>query len=897
MKKEIKIILPSETPQSKKGGIFEDMLRTVLEAQGYGIAQNVNFTGLEIDLLAEHTIRKGERLYVECKAKDKPNSGEIKSFAFGVGHKKASFGYFIHTNELEHQAAGLRTEILESDDPNYKKLSFLGPNEILELLENSAFIDSFESKEPAGKRFTKLILALTHFGKYYIALVAGSTMPSSFICVKADNVSGEVDHGIVEQLRIAIPEINDLEYIVNAESATQKPKKITEIETISELATGESWFDYQPTNPKFFVGRDQLMKESFRFFEDVKNKKTDKRLFYLEGKSGWGKSSFIANIRDKARSVRNRGKYFVYAVDYRSALSNNFASIAFSKMIEKAKSEGFVPKKSPLKITSAFDILSSNEVKELLAYLEKEEKLLILVFDQFEDAFRQGTFFKSFYKLLIDAHDVGTNLIVGFSWKTEINIPADHEAYYLWQQVKSNAVELKMPEFGLKELRAVTRQLEKDIDTELPNELRIKLIEISQGFPWLIKKLCIHVLEQVKSGKTLEVLQEEDMNIEILFKQDLEKLTGKDSELLHYIAKRAYDGKQFDVSETDEPSEPIIKGLINQRLVIKSGTKHNIYWDVFRDYLVEGKVPEIGEIYLLRYQPLKAYKILEIIKRERRLSVNDFEKLEKHKLVHGTYQNYFRLLKDLRVISTDEVDEQKYDDDKKYHIAIDSLTNLSEDKYKDFLHEKFKRYAPLIRLQKLGDQKTISQEEAQNIVKETFRGRNYNATTWSTYTLILMTWLKYAGYRLNISAPPKLRTSRSEDPLDRFLTNFPRPTVAYAYSLSCTASSDVSKGRKAKLESDLSVLEMLSKNEGKFELISEFLGKDEEYLRSKIASAAGKLLPVKKIVPLLQEYGTDINADFIVRNLPELFVNARSSEYRKTLANVLKAWAKLVAGY
>ena len=42
----------------------------------YKIAQRVNFTGMEIDLVAEH-LDKNEIAYIECKAKEKLNSSEI----------------------------------------------------------------------------------------------------------------------------------------------------------------------------------------------------------------------------------------------------------------------------------------------------------------------------------------------------------------------------------------------------------------------------------------------------------------------------------------------------------------------------------------------------------------------------------------------------------------------------------------------------------------------------------------------------------------------------------------------------------------------------------------------------------------------------------------------------
>jgi len=894
---EVKIILHPDDPQNKKGGVFESMIRSILSTHDYSISQNVNFTGLEIDLLAIHNLRQHERLYVECKAKSKPGSNEIKSFCFGVMHKKATHGYFIHTSELEHQAAGLKDEIINSDEEQYEKLTFIGPDKIVDILVRAKFIAEWDPNTTAGKQLTKRILALTHYGKFYIYLVAENAVPSSFYCLNADNLQ-QPDKTIIEALKNDIADIAELEYMLLADKSQKKSKNNEEIKTISEVATGIAWYDYEPTNPKFFVGRDQILKDSLQFFRDVFLKSTEKRVFYLEGKSGWGKSSFIARLRNRANSGHNKKKFFLYAVDYRSAQSNNFASIAFSKMVEKAVSEGFIPKrmfKGQLKIASPTDILSSKEVSELFDYLEQENKVMVLVFDQFEDAFRQGTLFTSFYKLLNDTHDVSKNLIVGFSWKSEINIPADHNAYYLWQQAKTNAIEIKIPEFAPKDLRAVTRQLENEIGKSLPSELKTRLIEISQGYPWLIKKLCIHVYEQIKSGVSLDLLQNEDMNIEALFKQDLEKLSAKESEMLRYIAKRAYDGKPFDISETDEASEPIIKGLIHRRLVVKSGTRHNIYWDIFRDYLVEDKVPEIGEIYLLRGYPQKIYNVLSVIHREGKLSINGYKTIDGANLHHGTYQNYFRSLKDLGIIYTDEIESERYDDDRNYKIQTPALSSLNEEKFKKFLHSKFKKYAPVLRIQKIASGKTIPFDEVQSIFKSLFRGRGFNDETIHTYTQTFISWLKYVDFDLSVEGRPAASKSpRSDDPKDRFLTNFPSTLLSYLTNVSNGITGGVSANRQKKIESDLKVLDLLSPSRNVRTLKKEFLNNSEHEIKDLLIKRASELVPINKVMGLNSARNKPATAKVVIQELPELFVNTTSPVYRKTLANVLCAWAKFV---
>jgi len=68
MKKQIKIILDPESSELQKGNFFEDLVRHIFETQRYNITQRVNFTGMEIDLIAKHKDRE-ETAYIECKAR------------------------------------------------------------------------------------------------------------------------------------------------------------------------------------------------------------------------------------------------------------------------------------------------------------------------------------------------------------------------------------------------------------------------------------------------------------------------------------------------------------------------------------------------------------------------------------------------------------------------------------------------------------------------------------------------------------------------------------------------------------------------------------------------------------------------------------------------------------
>ena len=99
MTTEIKILLEVGSSNKVKGNCFERLIRNLLSIHQYEIRGNINFSGMEIDLIANHK-HKSETLYVECKAKESVSSDELSKFCFNVDFKEADFGYFFRTQEL-----------------------------------------------------------------------------------------------------------------------------------------------------------------------------------------------------------------------------------------------------------------------------------------------------------------------------------------------------------------------------------------------------------------------------------------------------------------------------------------------------------------------------------------------------------------------------------------------------------------------------------------------------------------------------------------------------------------------------------------------------------------------------------------------------------------------------
>ena len=235
MKNEIKIILKEGESNKATGTCFEALVRNLLSIHQYVIKQNIRFTGMEIDLLAEHKHKKNEMLYVECKAKNRVSSIELRTFFSNVFHKKATHGYFFRTNELEYDAGGLLEEY--RSDSRYENLTFFEPKDIIQMLLDSKMI--FEpSHVIAGHTVSKRILAVTFFGDFLVYLINESNaLPTSFIVVNSKENSLLVSKDLVSDLKKNITEIKDLDVLTfSPKNTTEKKRQETkQLETISEV--------------------------------------------------------------------------------------------------------------------------------------------------------------------------------------------------------------------------------------------------------------------------------------------------------------------------------------------------------------------------------------------------------------------------------------------------------------------------------------------------------------------------------------------------------------------------------------------------------------------------------------------------------------------------------------
>lgn len=181
---------------------------------------------------------------------------------------------------------------------------------------------------------------------------------------------------------------------------------------------------------------------------------------------------------------------------------------------------------------------------------------------------------------------------------------------YRWRDTIIESSDLvRLSQFSDTETGALLDLLAEDLNTRLRRDLRFLLSDFSQGYPWLLKKLCAHVKNQRHSGVAQSDMVRGLLNVEQLFLDDLQGLTAQQEDALRRTARLA-PVNIWDLAEEFSPE--LVQSLVDRRLIVKVGSKYDIYWDIFRDYLNTGKLP-IEEVYILRAQVGSILKAIAIL--------------------------------------------------------------------------------------------------------------------------------------------------------------------------------------------------------------------------------------------------------------------------------------------
>jgi hypothetical protein len=649
----LEVIAKDGDSSVQRSGLLESLVKRVLIAlQCTHVATNVRVTGMEMDVLAQDA-QTSERFLIQCKAyRNQTISAEVIFKLLGqLDFQRCSAGWLLSTTELGQEAKGVREEFRRRSEHERKKLRIYEPAELIELLISTGRIVTAEilSAQVPDIQFSGIAtLLISDIGEYWALTSIGKSSGIMDTVHVFDAKSGALirDRGIVSALAERDSSLRALTWISNDSGASAAVLSDValrrELDSIALVPMADTWSDYRPARPQDFVGRDEQLKAILGLLDDVRQRHSETRLLAVKAPSGWGKSSFLNKLRATCGNVRNRSRLFLYPVDCRTATSARYPELALKRCFDEAMAEGFIPSECrPISVGSADDPLGAPALRPVLDHLFNHEKVVILFFDQFEEITSREDFaelFEAVRSLCSAIDSAKENVMLGFSWKTDGAIPSDHPAYHVWHQFSDRRREFELSLFSACEISKLLGGLGRELTHAIDPSLRRLLSEQCQGYPWLLKKLCIHVFSVLRSSpiKQRELL-ERALDVDALFEKDLDRLQSTELACVRHIARNS--PAEFSTIEGTFGA-PVISQLLNQRLIVRNAGKLLVYWDIFREYLLTGRAPRIPGRYVPVTGPASAKAILSDLLCRQWTSLNALAR--KHSLKSGTVDNIAR---------------------------------------------------------------------------------------------------------------------------------------------------------------------------------------------------------------------------------------------------------------
>lgn len=486
-------------------------------------------------------------------------------------------GFFVAIPRLTSEGME-QVETISTRDPSF---TYMGSDRLwIELVEMG-----LATNPVTGDVITDVGIAITSHGTYCIGkmLDSASRLARCVLTWTADD--SEVPSPVLE-LIASSPYAAGLDVRTLTTGSRASAQRTTEEELVVEVAGSTSDFEYQlPASPKYFVGRKDDVREFEALFPTQRGSTV-----VLNAQSGWGKSSLALKLKQAIESANGVAAVF----DTRTASTPNYIPTAIRDCAIRASRAGLISLPPDCEWGSL-----AGAVRSLSLCTWQETAPLLIFFDQFENAFRDGELTRGFRNLSLAVREVRQPVIIGFAWKTDLVGWTEAHPYQLRDEIRSNAHVFSITPLGAGEVDVLLRRLEREIDQKMSSELRRRIREYSQGLPWLFKKLAGHVIQEVKNGLSQEQLIAEALNVHRLFENDLAELHAEETGALRFIARYA---PVTVVDVLERTPAPVIQSLLDRRLVVQVGEKLDTYWDIFRDFLNSGRVP-IEDSYIVRMAP------------------------------------------------------------------------------------------------------------------------------------------------------------------------------------------------------------------------------------------------------------------------------------------------------
>lgn len=649
MKNEIKfkIAIPLDKGRSDyrevKGKLFESLVGRFLAFQNYTIKERIRDVGTEIDLKCVSKL-SAEVAIVECKARSETvQSDSVNKLHGDVDLEDASQGWIFSISDIGKEAQARLEKLNEkAGKPLYR---FFCPHELVSLILSGQGLKLPEL--PKDTRTTEIFLCLLEGRDLWVvpAWTPGRELNGVFAWEANDaRPVRPKDFPDLGNTDFPYPEAACLDQqAVDGQSAR-------DIQPIVEVIAGDEWSDYRPSRPVDFVGRQGLIQDIRDFFDRIKQRRTASRLFGIKGQSGWGKSSLALKLADELR----RELVYIFPVDCRAAKTSYYADLAISRAIQWAEPDivpGPLFRNAPKIETNPFKDLANQEILNLA---QAQGAVICVIFDQFEEVIHRSELSAAFARmreLALAADEARASFAIGFSWKTDGTVGSDYPGYHLWHSLSDRRKDFIIDKFAREDADEFIVLAQRESKQSLRRNVSKFIVENYAGYPWLLKKLVKHYIDDARSGSEVGPIGSLP-SLESLFQTDLQELTQAQRRSIKFIAQNS--PVEYGVT-ADKYGEDNVASLVNQRLVINTGGKLNLYWDIFREYILYDEVPQLPNTYVPTVSVRRIRGILKTILSADRIGYEEFAKILN--LTISTIDNAVRDLVNMGIVRTNRLEQ------------------------------------------------------------------------------------------------------------------------------------------------------------------------------------------------------------------------------------------------
>lgn len=369
--------------------------------------------------------------------------------------------------------------------------------------------------------------------------------------------------------------------------------------------------------------------------------------------------------------------------------------------------------------------------------------LAVLFFDQFEKVFEYPEVASAVRTLFLQVTEKQLFVLFGFAWKSDLWSLAEGFPHNERDDIVREALQLrKLASFGQAETADIIKQLENQWGSRISVLLIRQIADFSRGLPWLLKKVCAHLLEQKSQGVTESELIETNLKLRDLFETDLSGLDDEERSLLRSIAPLLPTtlrrlSESFEISNIDKS----LHRFVDKRILVKitedigdslANVKYDAYSDIFREFLITGNVPIEDAYYFFTY-PQGAFSFFNKVRERRVLSI-DQELSETGKQLASIYN----LSRDLRSLGLVNLRNRVF-------TVSSDVAELGQEQIVSFLqtHLKRNRLISLI-LSNLNENGSLSLSDLAELLQEVFPSVQAVEQTWDYYSKTTAKWLHYA---------------------------------------------------------------------------------------------------------------------------------------------------------